>query len=152
MRRTLYGYAPDRLGEALRLFIRAVEQEFGWKLIGYEFRNLNRHVLLRFRDLVLGERQVYLIFQREPFHKFKEFFRHPYEAYTINCDLLEEVSKTCDFIFWVSGNGDIYYINARLALRIVKEYKWYREQYGGELACHIPVDKLRKMGKKTTGF
>jgi len=147
MKTTLFGERiPENIIEAMEYVEKVLYNAFGWKLIYKSLTNRGRHAKLEFVDKILGIRKIYLIYQREWFKKFREYFNVDDVGATINCDILERIATSYDFIVWVNKNGEVYYVSPIYMKKKVEENNWKREQEKtGEITCHIPVSMLNKI-------
>jgi len=147
MRLNLFGEKlPENILEAIEYVEKVLYDAFGWKLRYKALTNRGRHAKLQFVDKVFGVRMIYLIYQREWFKKFREYFNVDDEAATINCDILDRITKNYDFIVWVNKAGEVYYTSPIYMKKLVEKHGWIREQEKtGEITCHIPVSMLNKI-------
>jgi hypothetical protein len=89
--------------------------------------------------------RFYMVFQREPFHKFDEIWKGEGEALTINRDVLVRIIREhVTRLFWVLEDGRIYMENPRYIMKLVQEHGWSREtEKTGEIVVHIPIKYLK---------
>jgi len=130
--------------EALNFF-RSLLLDKGFKMISAKVRH-RRHWLITARYNHRMYR-LYLIFQREPFHKFKKLYPEEGEALTMNREVLtrllrERISR----VFWCLKDGTIYMGNPETILNIVDKHGWTRTtEKTGETVIHIPIKRLKNV-------
>lgn len=136
---------PDTPEEAVEYARKRLRELFGWDFKYYESTHGGRHYIAKAYDPELRlMRRIYIVYQRRPFMKFKEFFGVDDVAWTINCDILEKlVDEKYDFIVWVDENGGVHIVSPLYMLRVVRKNGWRRVQRDtGEETCHIPSNMV----------
>ena len=117
----------------------------GFRIVGKELRH-RRHwfIVVSWGFKVY---RLYMVFQRKPFYKFKEFFQEGGEALTINRDvLLRIIKERVSRLFWILEDGTIYFENPRYIMKLVTENGWSRRlEKTGELVVHVPIKYLKRV-------
>lgn len=146
---TLWGETlPDNMHEALKYVIEKLHQKYMWKPLYHETTYHNRHFKLIMYDPEYQiKRKIYVIYQRKPFMKFREYFNYDDVAQTINCEaLIKIIRENYDFIIWVDENGNLYLASPIKVWKHVIENKWIRKtRETNEETCHIPRKLLYKL-------
>jgi len=130
--------------EALNLFTNILENK-GFEVINKKVRH-RRHWLITVKRGIRIYR-LYLIYQREPFHKFKKLHPKEGEALTMNREVLirllrERIAR----VFWCLKDGEIYMGNPHNILSLVDKHGWTRTlEKTGETVVHIPIKRLKKV-------
>lgn len=112
-----------------------------------ENRNLGRHRMI---TVAVGFRiyKLYLVYQSKPFRMFRRYYGYEgegeIEAVSINHDILVNVAKEGTYrIFWVLGDGRVFFGDPRTVLHKAIENRWIRRtKRTGELIVNIPIDTL----------
>lgn len=143
-KRLFGGFVPLCLRDAVEYCFLLLRKRFGWHSCGFSLANNGRHAVLTVFDPSTGwYRRIYLVYQREPFHKFGEYFGLTGEkAVTINKDILDRIAEQdIDFIVWINKKGEAYMISPKTMARLVRENGWVRTTRSGEKTAHIPLSK-----------
>jgi len=130
--------------EALNLFTNTLQNK-GFEIVSERVRH-RRHWLITVKRGIRIYR-LYLIFQREPFHKFKKLYPKEGEALTMNREvLIRLLRERITRVFWCLQNGTIYMGNPHNILNLVDKHGWTRTtEKTGETVIHIPIKRLKKI-------
>jgi len=138
----------ESLQQAVEIVKRWLRNRFPNAVVREYYQNYDRHCLLSVEE---GERivkRIYVVFQREPFHRFCSYFPDACsdgvrrEAITLNWSIIVGLSEAgVTEILHILGDGRV--VRTRLSDWLYRSFCRYPKHEPVTRVCHIPIDAAR---------